>query len=158
MIENIQETKYGIEGTTYSKLFDKHIRVWLEDGVDLEYGRFCVDALNHLNDKLIDEICRAAIAYCEDFCDAIGQEPPKIEKARDILNYIDPTGLIVDEPRDPHKPVIHLEGNCEWEVEHGIEFIIREDQLLYLSSFNGMGAWDEPESYKDSYNYAYKAI
>ncbi|MBP1914207.1 hypothetical protein J2Z23_001152 [Lederbergia galactosidilyticus] len=158
MIENITETEYGMEGTIYCKLFDKQLRVWIADGADLEYGLFCVEALNLLNDKLIDEICQAAIAYCEDFCDDVGQEPPKIAKTSDILNYIDLTGLIIDKPKDRHKPVIHLEGNCDWEIEHGIEIIIRGRKLLYLSSFNGMGAWDEPETYKDSYNYAHQVI
>ncbi|MBO0991836.1 DUF6985 domain-containing protein [Bacillus sp. SD088] len=107
-----------------------------------------------LHNELIDQIYQAAIAYCEDFCDDVGLEPPKIDKTTDILNYIEPTGFIIDKPKDPHISIIHLEGDCEWEVEHGIEIIIRENQLLYLSSFNSMGAWDDPESYKDSYNYA----
>ncbi|MBO0991835.1 hypothetical protein [Bacillus sp. SD088] len=49
MIGNMTETEYGIEGTTYCSLFNKQIRVWIADGVDLEYGHFCVEALNHLH-------------------------------------------------------------------------------------------------------------
>ena len=67
-----------------------------------------------MDDNLIDDICKAAIAYSEDFCEVVGQEPPKIEKIRDILQFVEFGSMLVDEPEDNAVPVVHLAGGCEW--------------------------------------------
>lgn len=40
-------------------------------------------------------------------------------------------------------------------MEHGIEWIIRNGELIYLGAYNGEWAWGNPEHYEEDYNYAY---
>ena len=46
--------------------------------------------------------------------------------------------------------------NCDWEPEHGMEWIIKGDKALYIGPFNGGASpWDEEEEFKESVgNYA----
>lgn len=155
VIEELSKEDYGMSGTVYSKFFNQQLEVWIEEDVSIEYAHSCAMALNHMDDYLIDELCRAAIAYCEDFCEMVGQQPPRIKEIRDVLQYIEFGSMNIDEPKNVQIPVIHLGGGCEWEPEHGIEVIIRNGELIYLGAYNGVWAWGEPEHYQDDYNYAY---
>jgi hypothetical protein len=53
------------------------------------------------------------------------------------LKHIFPSLLIVPFSNGLNEPVIHLELNCTWEEEHGMEWIIRGNKVLYVGSFNG---------------------
>lgn len=75
----------------------------------------------------------------------VGQEPPKIEKIRDILQFVEFGHMLVDEPENQVILVVRLAGGCVWELEHGIEVMIQ----------NGEWAWGEPEHYEEDYNYAF---
>lgn len=35
------------------------------------------------------------------------------------------------------EPVLHMEMNCDWEEEHGMEWIVRGDEILYVGQFTG---------------------
>lgn len=155
VIEDLSKEEYGMSGTVHSKLFDKNLEVWIEEDVSIEYVNLCAKSLNCMGDNLIEDICKAAISYSEKFCEMIGQEPPKIEKMRDILQYVEFGSMHIDEPEDVGVPVVHLTGGCEWEQEHGIEVIVRNGELIYLGAYNGEWAWGEVKHYEEDYNYAY---
>lgn len=137
VIEDLSKEEHGRSGTIRSKLAGKNLEVWIEEYVSIEYVNLCAKSLNSIDDSLIEDICKAAISYSEGFCEMVGQEPPKIEKMRDILQYIEFGSMLVDEPEDNLIPVVHLTGGCEWEPEHGIEVIIRNGELIYLGAYNG---------------------
>lgn len=155
VIEDLSKEEHGMSGTVRSKLADKNLEVWIEEDVSIEYVNLCAKSLSSIDDNLIEDICKAAISYSEDFCEMVGQEPPKIEKMRDILQYVEFGSMLVDEPEDKSVPVVHLTGGCEWEPEHGIEVIIRNGELIYLGAYNGAWAWGELEHYEEDYNYAF---
>ncbi|CAM3932678.1 DUF6985 domain-containing protein [Mesobacillus zeae] len=155
MLEEFYQEDDGMSGTVYSKLFDQNLDVWIEENVSNEYAISCIESLNSMNSSLVDDICKAAIAYCEDFCEMVGQQPPAIERIRDVLHYIEFGTMNIEEPEDDKIPVVHLGGGCEWEQEHGIELIIRNGELIYLGAYNGEWAWGEPDHYESDYNYAF---
>ena len=65
MIEDLEVTDCGTEGTLYFELFDTDIDVLIEeDFEDIGYAEKCAEHLNSLSDEMIDKICRAAKAYC----------------------------------------------------------------------------------------------
>ena len=157
--------KFGFyrEGRVYCELWDREIRVSLfEEEVSLEYAERCVQAMNAMPERLIDDICRAAKAYCIDFCSNIDSQwlqelnlsvpvnrdtPP-----RELLKCFYPTGIMVEPPEDPSKIGYQLECECQWEEEHGMEIDILDDRLVYLSEYTGDSPWGDHED--ESWNYA----
>ena len=168
MITNIQRKRltkdsFFREGKAYCKLWDTEIVVDLfEEEVTLEYAERCVAAMNAMPETLIDAICRAAKAYCLDFCENISEESRAELKLsvpvdantppRELLKCFQPTGMTVDPPEDPSKIGYQLECACDWEEEHGMEIDILDDKLVFLSEFTGESPWGD---HTDDYgNYA----
>lgn len=153
VIRNIKLTEFELEGEVFFKCFNKYISLFVDDGEDAEYAQICAKYLNELTDPVIIRLCEASIRYCNDFLDAVGEPLKTFEKAIDVLKLISPSVLIVPYPENGDEPVIHLELNCEWEPEHGLEWIVRADKVLYVGAFNGEYPWDEFSS-GDLGNYA----
>ena len=153
------------EGKVYCKLWDTEIAVELfDEEVTLEYAERCAAAMNAMPDALIDAICRAAKAFCLDFCENISEESRAELKLsvpvdadtppRELLKCFQPTGLVVDPPEDPAKIGYQLGCVCDWEEEHGMEIDILEDKLVFLSEFTGESPWGDHTD--DLGNYANK--
>jgi hypothetical protein len=154
-IRELKEYEFGLEGIFFSKIFNKDIRVAIDEDSSVEFAESCIDYFNSLSENIVDDVCAASIRYCNDFLEAIGQEAKIFKSERDVLQLVYPSSLIVPYPEQGEKPVVRMELNCEWEVEHGMEIIIRDGQLLYLGAFNGEDPWYDYESEgKDSWNYA----
>ena len=157
MITNIEKTKYGLEGKVSFDLFNKTIDVLMDEEIDLDYANLCAEALNNLDEKTIDNLCQYSINYCIDFCYEVGdEEAPEFDSIRDVLDYINPSLLIIDVPKEKDKIVIHLELNCEWEIEHGLEWTINNGEILYVGAFESEDGWSDISYYKDlNWNYVF---
>jgi hypothetical protein len=153
LVQNLREGQHGQEGEVYFALFEKYIPLFNWRKANDAYIMKCADHLNSLDETIIGHLCRASIRYCNDFLDAIGQEQKHFNKPRDVLSLIYPSSLSIPEPKEESIPVIHMELNCEWEEEHGMEWIIKDGKVLYVGAFNGLDPWAEFEP-KDSWNYA----
>lgn len=150
IIENLHDTEYGPEGTMHWELFDEDITVSLDEGVDIAYAEKCAEALNDLPEETIKTIWEAAKRYCLFFIDLCGDDwdeynemTIKVTKrtpAEKIKSQIYPSCLIVNEPRGGGIG-FHLECNCSWEVEHGLEITVLDNKLVYLGAFEGQDAW-----------------
>lgn len=155
-IRNISKNEFGVEALAKFDLFAREIRVMMYDDVKIEYAEKCVEHLNKFSSDIIELLCDAALKYCFEFSDSVGEEVPELREKRDILKYIYPQVLIIDEAEDESKIGYHMECNCEWEIEHGLEFTILDDEILYLGAFNDEGPWQSPAYYKEiSWNYVY---
>lgn len=156
MIKNIRKTDYGIEGEMKFLLFDQEIGVMMDEEVSEEYAISCAEYLNSLSEELIDQLCEASIAYCREFCEDVGEEIPEINGTRDILKYIQPRSLIIEVPKN-EQIVFHMELNCDWEIEHGLEWTIKDGKVMYVGAFECAGGWDEEDYYKNlKWNYAFR--
>jgi len=154
-IKNLKETKYGMQGEVFFGLFDKFINLTVKEDSTAEFAEQCAELLNRLNEEVIDRLCRASELYCNDFLDAIGKPPIHFETSRAVLEKIRPGALIVPPPDDNNTPVIWMEHNCEWEEEHGLEWVVRNDRVLYVGAFNGCNPYGDFKG-KDSWNYAWQ--
>ena len=152
IIKNIVESEFGLEGEIYFELFNKDIALSVED-TDSDYAEECAKYLNELSSEVINQLCEASIRYCNNFLEAIGEPQKKFNTPNDILPLIYPSVLIVPYPEVPNEPVIHLELNCEWEEEHGMEWVVRNNKVLYVGAFNGEDPWSD-YSEKQVWNYA----
>ncbi len=156
-ILNIKKTEYGIEGTARFNLFDKEIELVIDDTVNLEYANKCVSHMNNLSYDTITNLCEAALKYCFEFSDDVGIEVPEIREKRDILKYVYLNILIINEAEDERKIAFHMECDCQWEIEHGLEFTLLDGDLLYLGSFNDESPWSSNEYFRNlSWNHVFK--
>lgn len=156
MITNIHEGEYETEGNVRWELFDKELEVMIDNDTDIEYAEKCAEALNSLSEDTVKAICEAAKRYCLHFKDICGDEWDewnemsfKITKntpAEQLKSEIYPTVLIVDKPED-ERIGFHIECNCSWEPEHGLEITILDGKLVYLGAFESRRAWSrfDPE-------------
>lgn len=154
LIKNVRNELYGQEGEVYFALFDKYISFSNWKTARDTYVVECGEYLNSIsfNDSIINHLCEASIRYCNDVLDTIGEEFKHFENLKDVLILVEPNLLIIPDSKRS-TPVIHLELNCEWEEEHGMEWIIREDKVLYVGAYNDENPWGEFNN-KDSWNYA----
>lgn len=154
LIKNVRSNSDRQKGEVYFALFDKYISFSTWKAVNDAYIVECAEYLNSIsfNDSIINHLCEASIHYCNDVLDTIGEELKHFDNLKDVLLLVYPNSLNIPEPRRSI-PVIHLELNCEWEEEHGMEWIIREDKVLYVGPYNGENPWAE-FTRKDSWSYA----
>ena len=161
LIKALHDTEYGPEGKMHWELFNKDISVSLGEGADLAYAEKCAEALNNLPGETVKAIWEAAKRYCLFFMELCGDEWDDFSEmtikvtedtpAEEIKSQIYPGILIVDDPEGDGIG-FHMECNCSWEVEHGLEITILDNKLLYLGAYEGCGAWDKFDP-KDGWNF-----
>lgn len=158
MITDIKNSEFGIEGKVKSELFNETIDVVIEEEAGLEYAEKCAVALNNLSEAAISAICKASKNYClymidicEDFSDEMSVEINESTPPEEILKCIHPTTLIIDEPEEDSIG-FHLECECDWEPEHGLELTFRDGRLIYAGPFEDCGPWNEYDE-DDEYNF-----
>nr|WP_086939866.1 hypothetical protein [Thaumasiovibrio occultus] len=153
MITNLVHGTQEVEGEFRFELFDTVAAVIIYDDTPLEYAERCVAYLNSLNTEVVAALDAACLRYCNDFLTMTGQSPRTLERPADIRHFMRPGGLIIEEPEDLNEPIIHLEMECDWDIEHGVEIIIRADKVLYVGGFNGLCPWSSFDQ-NLSYNFA----
>lgn len=140
------------EGETFLDIFDHNVKVYIEQGADVEYAERCVAYLNALDEEVLDTLCRAAIKYCNEFLEDIGGDIIEFATPRDVLSYITPNTICIPNPKNKNEPVIDLEFNCTWEEEHGMEWIIRDGKAMYVGPYNGINPYGDCDFGQD-WNY-----
>jgi hypothetical protein len=153
LIRNWHEGSHGPEAEVYFRLFEQYIRLYNWDGAEKEYAHACAVYLNSVNDEVVDQLCQASIRYCNDFLEAIGEVPRQFNQPRDVLALIYPSSLSIPNPDGRDEAVVHLELNCEWEEEHGMEWVVRGNKVLYVGAYNGENPWSDFEP-KEAWNFA----
>lgn len=159
----IRDKQYDEDGA-WEAVFDSkrggEMELLVDPNVSEDYVEKCVEHFENLSDELMDEICEALCRYCEevrdDAEDVFGDLGiPETVTGREILEYCRPSSLIVEEPKSVDIIGYSIAGNCDWEPEHGLQIIIRDNRLLFVSSFDGMAIWYDDDSYHKEWNYAW---
>jgi hypothetical protein len=143
---------FAVEGRVYCRPFGRWIAFAVEDAASMDYVRRCAGHLDALPAATLDALCEASIRYCNGMRLLAGAAPLAFASARDVLPLIDPNTLLIPNERRP-EPVVHLELNCDWEPEHGLEWIVRDGRVLYVGGFMGGNPWAEYDA-KASWNFA----
>jgi len=153
-IRNVSKNgHWPLQGQIFSQLFNRYIDFAVEDTATIEFVTRCADYFNSLDARIIDNLCSASIRYCDDFLSMVGAPAKQFPSKRDVLKLISPSLLLIPNIEDRDIPIIHMELNCIWEVEHGMEWLIREDEVLYVGGFNCVDPWGEFLK-KEIWNYA----
>lgn len=171
--KNHAELKKSGDGYSfYSKTLNREISVSTQDGVSEEYVRRCADDLENMSDALFADICEGAKQYClwsiEMEKDALGEEYAETDAyhkvtedtpAAEMRPLFDLYDMYIYVPDDENIAAYTLSRWCDWEVEHGIEVIIKGGALLYVGSSSAFSPW-EPAYYTEgegrAWNYAHK--
>jgi hypothetical protein len=154
LLKNINESSDSrIEGEVWFELYNLYIRFVTRDSADIDYVRRCANYMNNLSDAIVNSLCKSSIKYCNSFLGRVKEPEKRFKNIRDVLELVYPGTLLVPDPEKDEEPLLHMELNCEWEVEHGMEWIVRGKRVLYVGSFNGLDPWAD-FSKKQSWNYA----
>lgn len=122
----------------------------LDEDVPDEFIERVVEAADGIPRETLDELRRATVRYCEwmrerwpgdDFPVPAGVRPA------DILNHVRAGCLCVQEPEGEGVPV-RFELNCDWEREHGLEWLLRDGVILYVGPFVMAYEWDDLADYR----------
>lgn len=157
LIKNLAKTEFGIEGEVFFRLYGTFIGLTIDEESNVEFAQKCAALLNNLSRSVVDHLCRASERYCNDFLYEVGEPLIEFKTNRAVLDRIEPGALIVPKPNEIATPVVHMELDCDWEEEHGMEWLIRDNTVLYVGGFNGCYEYDTFKG-RDSWNYAWQTV
>lgn len=161
-IKNLGENEFGImEGEVYFDAIGQNIIINFEKEVPINYVEKQVQYLRSLEQKVIERMCYYANLYCKEYM----EDYPDVDysKGLDQINnplellqndYMVITSIRIDMYKDENIRVLNLSGGCDWNEENGIQWLIKEDEVIYTGPDNELNVWYS-SSYKDSlFNYA----
>ena len=119
------------------------------DGADRAYAEACASHLVRLTNGVIDQLVAATARYRAASLEEVGARLPPLAAPRDVLTEVAPLAMSVPVPHDD-APVVHLEANCAWEEEHGLEWVVRGDRVVYVGPYEGVDSW---KTYPPGYSY-----
>lgn len=149
LIKNIHEDEFGdMEGQVYFKFFDKYIDINFEKDVPMDYVMKNAKYLNSISEDVILKLCEYSFIYCKDFTKAYpdiqyDEGLIEISKPSKVLKYMEICSLKVDMPQDETTCVLNLSGGCDWEDEDGMQWLIRDDEVIYVGSWDDLDPWME---------------
>ncbi len=139
---NLIKNIHGEEGEMHWKLFDTDIDVLIYDA-DEEYAQRCADYIDNMPEELLDKLRRASLLYAQAFYELTGEEELEefmTVKPEDILEYVCPSALIIEKPKDD-RIGFHIELECDWEPEHGLEWSVLDGEPMYVGAFEDVSPW-----------------
>ena len=160
MISNIEKRDDCFNvGYIESKLFNQRMEVWIENTVEVDYVQKCIESFEALNDDVIDKICERASDYHkfmleewnEEFVAEINEKVPNNVTGRDILKYIEEPKIFIFPPKGAGVGYV-IEGNCEWEPEHGIDIIILDNKVMDVGPAEGLSPWSDDDEFGRFFN------
>ncbi len=158
IIRDIKEYKGYFVGKMNSTLFDVDIDVMMKIN-DYAYAERCAEYFNNMSNELIDELKLYTLRYCEDFRQFFDEQSPDVPAGvteRDIFNYVSPRVVLIEAPKNSDEIGFSVEFGCQWEREHGMEWVIRGGKVLYVGDFSNIGTWRDYNVYlKHCMNYVF---
>ena len=138
------------------KAFAKHLvrefsvsvslRKFTSETEAVQYAEKCIAHFNSLSVASFDSLCDAIVVmvedvYRKDVLDEYYPDFPKDLTGPEVLAYIYDGTIIINHPPSPERIGYHLEFNCEWEEEHGLEITIEDNRIRYLGEFSENPPW-----------------
>ncbi|WP_040948963.1 DUF6985 domain-containing protein [Gorillibacterium massiliense] len=145
----------------YFSLYETYIGLEVDDDIPNEYINLCVEYLNNLSEEIILSICTYSLDYCKDvmknYCDVEFIDGlHKIISLRDILNYMKPVSLQIDQPDYWYIPAINLYFKCAWDQDNDMQVLINNDRVVYVGPYEGLDCWLKNLSEWSNYVTGYK--
>lgn len=145
-------------GFAHLSVFNSDVEVIIEEDVSLEYAEKCIKHVNSLKPETIAFLIERLNKYYNFMLDAwseiddsivenIKTKMSNMNRVSDILQHVKPTTFVVTTPKGS-ETAYSLECECVWESEHGVDIIIKGNQLLYVGPVQCLGPWCDDKEYK----------
>lgn len=171
MIKELHENDLGImEGVFYSELLGYDMQVRYAKDIPVEYIEKNIQYFNHLEPEFVLRICEALKRYYEfykgeypDLCEECEEVQGDVLKAFEkdpetILEYVRIGTYKFDECNiaDEDIPVLNLRGDCAWSGDKGVTIAAKNNQLVYVGTWQERNVWDDREESRleKMFNYA----
>ncbi len=125
------------------ELLDGKLLPFIIEEVDLASYRESIESavtnFLALNVGRRDGVTELVYKNYEVYRGAVDPPPPEVKDPSDIWRYIYPSGVFVKQGPEGKDFYIVVSGNCEWEIEHGLEMVFKHgDQIV---SVGQAGDW-----------------
>lgn len=147
LIKNLKENEFEqMEGNVFFDYLKKDISILFEKEVPIEYVEKNIEYLNSLNEKVMLSLC----AYSMKFCKKIMLDYPdvdyllglkQVDSPLEILNFMEILRLKVDMYKDYNVDVLNLSGSCAWDEDNGIQWLIKENKVVYVGPWDDLDIW-----------------
>ena len=100
-----------------------------------------LEFLTTWDDALFSKLAQATLANCLGFSEEVGLTEFEGRSSEDILNSVR-TNVIIIPSHLRSKPVVRIEFDCDWEPEHGLEWVVQSpNSILYVGPFRMTNRW-----------------
>lgn len=127
------------------------VSVRIQEGADLAYAEQCAKHFNQLSPEMIDQLCAYSLRHCHSYCDYFGEDRLEIRDAKEMLSYVEPFFMYVTSRKNNEGIGYTVELHCDWDPEHGLSWIIRNEEILYVGEgmvHYRLGVWEDLETYR----------
>ena len=131
-----------LEGEIYFAEFDKTIQLYLFSQTEAtDYNKKCIRTFFKWSDDLFEKLKKASFDYYQDFVEWVDADDiPKVESSDKVFFYCYPTTMIFDySEKYPNDTFITVELNCDWEIEHGMQWTVKNNnEIIFVGPFEGV--------------------
>ena len=161
MVRDIKEDGYGrVEGKSNSLKWGKDILLVCDTKEQLPYAEKCLSYFDCMPKEVEARLTKYLLRYFNEYKQDLDEE--ELEEMgpineENILKHIQLVAIMVDNKCRKDLIEFHIEGNCDWEIEHGLEITISDGKILYVGPYGDYG----PNSRRIEYaleNYGYYNI
>ena len=129
---------YGlVEIRTRSERWSEDFLLMCETEDQLPYAKKCLAFLDDLPADLEKRLAKYLWRYYKDYEDdyliEFGEDAALTEDQ--IFEHVEIGSLIVGNDCRQDRIEFHLDGNCDWEPEHGLEITISDGAILYVGPY-----------------------
>ncbi len=151
VLETIKFEGEDGEGEIYFAKFDKTIKLGFIERPEVNnYYKKCIETFFKWDDALFEKLAQASFDYYQDFLEAVGPEDmPVIKSPSEVLNYCQPVNLNLDaDDKNRSNTFITVELDCDWEIEHGMQWTVKNDnELVFVGAYDGVSIDYAPQAY-----------
>ncbi len=159
VLATLKRNNPDIESEIYFAEFNKTIRLYLFSQTEVtDYEKKCIENFFKWNAYLFEKLKKASFDYYQDFAENVDEDDmPEIESPEKVFDFCSPTTISFDTyEKSPEDTFITVELNCDWEVEHGMQWTVKNnDEIIYVGAYYGVSvdyASEVKSNYARKYN------
>ncbi|WP_445633367.1 DUF6985 domain-containing protein [Nostoc sp. DSM 114161] len=137
VLATLKTDKFGaLEASIYFAKFDLNVRLVADKQLDT-YEKRCIETFFAWGETLFTKLEQASFEYYQGHLDNIGEE---VEfSSTQIWNHCQPMNIhFISSQKDLFSTFIDVELECDWEIEHGMQWLIKNtDELVFVGPYNG---------------------
>ena len=133
------EYKFDTEYGFVSSLFNKPVSVSAGTS-SADYVKKCIAFFQNMGDEQIDVLAEKAEDYRQEFYElsgGSGDGMPEELHGRDILDWIYPKTMWIEEEGKNGAIQFGIECDCKWEPEHGLAIVVHDSRIVHVGPWDG---------------------